>query len=235
MIVIAISAFAEWDIVKKIFPNAKLQKSVYGEWFKQNLEADVIFFHQGWGKIAAAGATQYAIDKWRPELIINLGTCGGFEGSIEKGEIILVEKTIVYDIIEQMGDAAEAIADYTADLDIKWAGDELPYKTRRGLLLSADRDIVKEELKSLKQNYQGIAADWESGAIAWVANKNNTPALILRGVSDTVSEIRAEAYEGDYAFEKGTELVMRKLVDQLPLWVNKWQTRESLGKNRGEL
>ncbi|MBI4639200.1 MAG: hypothetical protein HY731_00795 [Candidatus Tectomicrobia bacterium] len=41
---------------------------------------------------------------------MNLGTCSGFEGRIEKGTIILVERTIVYDIIEQMLDFDESIS-----------------------------------------------------------------------------------------------------------------------------
>ncbi|RPI83169.1 MAG: hypothetical protein EHM41_16570 [Chloroflexi bacterium] len=45
------------------------------------------------GKISAAASTQYIIDRWNPDLLINLGTCGGFEGCIERGAVVLVEKT----------------------------------------------------------------------------------------------------------------------------------------------
>ena len=71
----------------------------YGEWFLRGsiwqMRASipvVIFFQGGWGKIAAAASTQYVIDFWRPDLLVNLGTCGGFAGEIARGEIILVEK-----------------------------------------------------------------------------------------------------------------------------------------------
>lgn len=59
-------------------------------------------------------------------MIVNLGTCGGFRGEIERGEILLVERTIVYDIVEQMTDPEAAIAQYTTDLDLSWLGAELP-------------------------------------------------------------------------------------------------------------
>jgi nucleoside phosphorylase len=45
-----------------------------------NRRADLAFLHGGWGKVAAAGSTQYAIDRWAPARLINLGTCGGFKG-----------------------------------------------------------------------------------------------------------------------------------------------------------
>ena len=48
----------------------------------------IVFFQGGWGKISAAASTQHVIDRWHPALIINLGTCGGFKGHIEKGMFI---------------------------------------------------------------------------------------------------------------------------------------------------
>src|SRR5437667_177930 len=84
-IVIIISANAEWKVVKSLFPNEKYQPTPWGEFFPTEIEnqgkkTPVIFFHEGWGKTAAAGGTQYAIDRWSPEYLINIGTCGGFEG-----------------------------------------------------------------------------------------------------------------------------------------------------------
>jgi nucleoside phosphorylase len=68
----------------------------------------VLFFWGGWGKIAAAGSTQYVIDRWRPQLLVNLGTCGGFDGAIERDMVVLAIKTVVYDIVEQMGHHEDA-------------------------------------------------------------------------------------------------------------------------------
>jgi adenosylhomocysteine nucleosidase len=121
--IVLISANTEWRILRTFFPDEALQPSPLGEWFTLDLLINgqtepVIFFHGGWGKIAAAASTQYVIDRWSPELLVNLGTCGGFAGEIEKGTIILVERTIIYDIIEQMSDYDAAIAHYTIDLDL---------------------------------------------------------------------------------------------------------------------
>ncbi|MBI1929447.1 hypothetical protein HYR99_35035, partial [Candidatus Poribacteria bacterium] len=108
-IVVLISANIEWQVIRTLFPDIEPNPSPLGEWFVVDFDISerkepVLFFHGGWGKIAAAASAQYVIDRWSPALLINLGTCGGFEGRIEKGAIILVERTIVYDIIEQMGD-----------------------------------------------------------------------------------------------------------------------------------
>ncbi|MDI6769042.1 MAG: hypothetical protein QMD04_05140 [Anaerolineales bacterium] len=101
-IVVLISANAEWRAVKSILSPVKIQSTPLGEWFEtfdvrsfdMLRTTPLTFFHGGWGKISAAATTQYAIDHFHPNLLVNLGTCGGFEGRIAPGTVILVTKTI---------------------------------------------------------------------------------------------------------------------------------------------
>lgn len=98
-IIILISANTEWRIINELYKQP-IQVSPLGTWFTVEIPINqvnepVIFFHGGWGKISAAATTQYVIDRWSPELLVNLGTCGGFRGQVEQGTIILVEKTII--------------------------------------------------------------------------------------------------------------------------------------------
>jgi adenosylhomocysteine nucleosidase len=229
-VVVVVSADAEWRAVRSVLPAEPVTSSPYGEFFTHAVDTaagrqQVVVFHGGWGKIAAAGSAQYVIDRWRPELLINLGTCGGFRGAIEKGEILLVERTVVYDIVEQMGDAAEAIAAYTSEIDLGWVGSELPPGVRRGLLVSADRDLLPADIPRLRKAYGAVAGDWESGAIAWVAQRNQIKALILRGVSDLVDSRGGEAYGSPNAFEVGARAVMKRLLQDLPLWLDRFGRR----------
>lgn len=224
-IVVLVSANTEWRVVRNIYAESEAQPSPLGEWFIADLavgeqSTTVLFFHGGWGKIAAAASAQYVIDHCVPELLINLGTCGGFTGKIEKGTIVLAERTIVYDIIEQMTGAAEAIARYSTSLDLSWLGEVYPRKVLRTLLVSGDRDLVVEEIPQLIATYGAVAGDWESGAIAFVAARNNTRCLILRGVTDLVGGNGGEAYDGNlHIFVEGTTTVMRQLLEELPEWI----------------
>ncbi len=219
-IMVIISANAEWSVVKEIYPNLVLQHSPFGEFADFQLSTfNLQLFHGGWGKISAAATTQYVIDHFKPDLLVNLGTCGGFEGRIERGTVILVEKTIVYDILEQMTDGSEEIAFYKTQLDLSWLPRVLPAPVSRGLLVSGDRDILAEDIPMLIEKYGAVAADWESGAIAWTAKKNGIRNLILRGVTDLVSPTGGEAY-GDYElFIQRTREIMKKLLDKLPDWL----------------
>jgi len=213
---VLISANAEWRAAREALSVQEVASTPMGEWFE---EGGVQYFHGGWGKISAAATTQFAIDHFQPDLLVNLGTCGGFTGSIDPGEVILVDRTIVYDIIEQMGDSVEAIEHYSTELNLSWLKQPYPHPVRRGLLVSADRDIVVEDIPRLVKQYGAFAADWESGAIAWVAKKNNVRCLILRGVTDVVGAGGREAYGNIALFHERTKGVMKALIEQLPDWL----------------
>ena len=227
--VVLISANAEWRIVREHFIQNRIRKSPFGEWFTNryidNPEIDkpVIFLHGGWGKVAAAASAQYAINRWNPQLIINIGTCGGFKGVVGKGEILLVQKTIIYDIFEQMGDPGEHIEFYSTEIDTAWLEDVYPIPVRSSLLVSGDRDLFIHDIPQLKTKYGAIAGDWESGAIAWVSGRNRVKCLILRGVTDLVGEDGGEAYEGNInVFYENTQLIMERLIISLPQWLLKF-------------
>lgn len=216
--VIIISAIAEWNAVKEIYPQLEITPSPYGEGARLQLaKHDLQLYHSGWGKIASAGMMQYITDHDKPDVVINLGTCGGFEGLVNQGDIVLVERTFVYDIVELMGDL-NIVEYYASTLDLSWLAEPHPFPTRRGLIASADSDLPPNKIAYLKSK-GAIAGDWESGALAWVANKNNMRLLILRGVSDMVNETEGEAYDDLALFEERAKEIMKKLFEQLPSWI----------------
>lgn len=216
--VVMISAIAEWKAVKEIFPALEITTSPYGDAAVLHHHGfDLMLYHSGWGKIASAGAIQYVIDHDQPDLIVNLGTCGGFEGEIGLHDVVLVERTFIYDIVELMGDL-NIVEYYASTLNLSWLPEPYPHPVRKGILASADSDLPPDKISYLKS--QGaIAGDWESGALAWVANKNAARLLILRGVSDLVNEQAGEAYDNLVLFEERTKDVIRKLFEQLPDWL----------------
>jgi adenosylhomocysteine nucleosidase len=221
--VVLISAHGEWRITLELLQPQNLQKTPFGDWFQHLINGQsVIFMHGGWGKISAAATAQYAIDCWRPDVLINLGTCGGFAGAIEKDAVILVESTLVYDIIEQMGDGDEAIQFMSTQIDLSWLKPPYPQPVLCTRLVSADRDILPADIAMLRERYGGVAADWESGAIAWVAERNGVRLLILRGVSDLVDAASGgEAYGQIEVFHSGTRRVMENLITALPGWLHR--------------
>jgi nucleoside phosphorylase len=133
-----------------------------------------------------------------------------------------VDKTFVYDIVELMGDL-DISTYYASSLDLSWLPEPYPHPVRRGTIASADSDLPPEKIPLLK-SHGAIAADWESAALMWVARKNNARLLILRGVSDLVSEEGGEAYDNIELFNQRAKEIMQQLFEQLPDWLNKIAT-----------
>lgn len=229
MITVLISATTEWNVVKGLLPEMTVQKSPFGEWGYLDPPCGdsvqkVMIFQGGWGKIKAAASTQFVIDRFSADLVINLGTCGGFAGEVKAGQLLLVEKTIVYDIHEKIFDPDEAIDAYSTTLNLDWI-QELPPNVKRSLLVSGDSDLDPALINALKQKYGAIAGDWESGAIAYICGLNTVPCLILRGVSDLVSKEQGEAYAEPEVFLKRTEHIMADLLSSLPIWIEQFKRK----------
>jgi adenosylhomocysteine nucleosidase len=219
-----VCADAEWKVILRRHAPAAVGRSPGGDWI-ETAEGPggrrLILLHTGFGKVRAAAATQYAVDRWHPALLVNLGTCGGFAGDVERGEVVLAARTLLYDVIDRTGSTVTT-QDCEVALDLSWLEEPYPAPVRVGPMLSADRDLEPADIPRLRAAYGGVAADWESAAIAWVAAANHTPALILRGVSDLVSAEGGEAYGQPAVFEAGVERVMDELLRQLPLWLSRW-------------
>ncbi len=216
-VVVLISATAEWKLVVAQLPGAGMHDTPFGSWFVHRFGSeDVVMFHGGYGKISAAGSTQYAIDRWHPDLLVNLGTCGGFGGERAVGDVVLASETYVYDVIELMGDPDEAIEDFHTKLDPALWPPRLADRVIVGTLVSADRDIDPAAPAQLRAKYHASAGDWESGAIAWVAAHNHTRVIILRGVTDLVDAAGGDpTYNAVEVWQRASRTAMATLLSLL--------------------
>jgi adenosylhomocysteine nucleosidase len=212
--VILISANAEWQAVVKHVP-LEVQHSPYGDFAVRALGGEpVVILHGGYGKTSAAGSTQYAIDRWHPRVLVNLGTAGGFAPDAKVGDVVLVTKTTIYDIYEAMGDAAETIADYASPIDTSRWPARLATRVKPGPIVSGDKDLIPAEVAKLHATYQANVGDWESGSIAFVARKNHVPLIILREVTDVLDAEHPSPTTGDLeAWQKQTLIAMATLLD----------------------
>ena len=222
-VLVILSANAEWRAILPAISTLQPGESPYGQVYEQTSNGyGLVWFQGGWGKISAAASAQWGLDHYQPDLIVNLGTCGGFHGHSQCGDILVADELIVYDIYERMGDSQEALDFYTTRLDTARLRDLPGERIRHGRLVSADRDIDPLEVDRLVNHFQAAAADWESGAIAWVAARNAIPCLVLRGVTDLVDGRQGEAYGNLPLFVDRTQAVMDTLVELLPEVLRLW-------------
>ena len=221
--IVLISADFEWNAVVDLIRPAETRSTPFGAaFFSQLGKHTLLMAHSGWGKTATAAACQHLIDLHQPQLILNLGTCGGLEGRAEVGEVLLPEETAMYDIVEGMSAYSEALAYYHTRADLGWLPAKLPPGMRRTRIVSADQDIQPCNVVLIANYFHAPAADWESAAFAWTAAKNKTPWLILRGVSDLVSSERSEAYQNAALWQQRAAQIMARLLALLPWFLDRF-------------
>jgi adenosylhomocysteine nucleosidase len=219
-IAIIVPAEAEWTVVLKYYGMKRKHLRPY-EHFACNIEAKhatahVIFLHSGCGKVSAAAATQYAIDTWHPSLVINIGTCGGMVSALKVGDLILAKRTVIYDICELSGGQKEMIERFTTELAENDRA--IPAYVKRGTLVTGDQDADPDRIEHLRVKYSAIAADWESGAVAYVAYTcNGIQCRILRVVSDMV--VSGDIYGNNQTFADRIEQYLPTLLKKLPDFV----------------
>ena len=145
---------------------------------------DCIIAVSGIGKVSAALTTQVVIDKFLPDFIINVGTCGGTNDSVQTLKYYLVDKCCQFDF--DLREIDPVPLGYIQEYDTVFfpayttAINGLPITT----LASSDR------FSSKKQDVDDINAmgasirDMEGGAIAQVCKSNEIKYVGIKGITD---------------------------------------------------
>jgi len=100
--------------------------------------------------------------------------------------------------------------------------------TRKARIISADQDIDYTSFDLLTKTYQADAADWETGAFAWVAARNHIPWLALRGVSDIVTPQGSETDNGVDLWRSRLDQLMQKILSDLPFYFTEFKSNASM-------
>jgi adenosylhomocysteine nucleosidase len=161
--------------------------------FKGYIEGqEVVVAISGIGKVSAALTTQKIIDTYNPTYILNFGTAGGMNKSVEILKYYLVDKCCQFDfdLRELDGVPLGYIQEYkTAYFPTSTKGLGFMPTTA---LASADRftnDI--NDINSINEIGCSLR-DMEGGAIAQVCVSNNTPLYMIKGVTDVYGSRTAQ-------------------------------------------
>ncbi|WP_010529530.1 5'-methylthioadenosine/S-adenosylhomocysteine nucleosidase [Lentibacillus jeotgali] len=175
------------------------EKVVAGTPFYQGTMAgqDVVLLQSGIGKVNAALATTILLSHFRPDVVINTGSAGGFNKSLEVGDIVISTEVRYHDVDAtafdyEYGQVPKMPAAYQADgrlmnLAEKAAkeGTNAHYVVK-GLIATGDSFMSdSERVAFVMTKFPDLeAAEMEAGAIAQVCYRFETPFVIIRSLSD---------------------------------------------------
>jgi len=215
---IQVSSVQEWSTLKSFFPISHMLATPFGEAFSQIINnIECVFFYGGSSKTKSAASCQFAIDKWKPQRHFVIGTAGGVADNLKELDIVIANKTALYDFINRMGETYEFIpVETVVNIDNSWFDfSKLSGNVSIGFIASADQD-VDFELRTKLKNENILAADWESGAVSIICYINKIPCCIIRGITDIPidASIESSINQGSDYLEN-TPLVMKKIINEI--------------------
>lgn len=217
---IQVSSAQEWLSVAHLMTVNKVILTPFGEAFIHLInKTKCVFFQGGTSKTKSAASCQYAIDRWNPQRHFIIGTAGGVADHLIESDIIIANKTAIYDYVYCMGQPYEFIASETiTKIDNSWIDfSKLPKGTYEGFIATADRD-VDYGTKIKLQSSDVMAADWESGSVAIICQLNNVSCCIIRGITDIPEDSSAKSSNNQgIAYLKNTPLVIEKIINSILL------------------
>ena len=175
--------------IKKLMIDIK-EKNIYEKTFYiGNIEnKEIVLVKCNVGKVNSARVCQMLIDNFDIELVINVGTAGSVDNSLDIGDVVVGTKLVQYDFdvtsfgrklgeIENIGEYIEV------DNDLLSLFDEINIK--KGIIASGDKFIVNSEEKdNIRNIFNALCIEMEGASIAQVCYLDKIPFLVIRSITD---------------------------------------------------
>ena len=175
--------------VKKLMNDIK-EKDIYEKTFYiGNIEErEVALVKSNVGKVNSARVCQILIDKFNTELVINVGTAGSVDNSLEIGDVVIATELVQYDFdvtpfgrklgeIENIGESIK--------VDNKLLNLFDGMNVKKGIIASGDKFIVnREEKDNVRNIFKALCIEMEGASIAQVCYLDKIPFLVIRSITD---------------------------------------------------
>ncbi|PPA71488.1 5'-methylthioadenosine/S-adenosylhomocysteine nucleosidase [Jeotgalibacillus proteolyticus] len=159
-------------------------------------DAEVVLVRSGIGKVNAAMTTTILVERYKPDVIINTGSAGGFDPSLNIGDIVISTEVRHHDVDVtvfgyEYGQVPNLPAAFIAHQTLKEAAERSAEAIENvqavsGLIATGDsfmNDPVRVE--ALRDKFENLQAlEMEAAAIAQVAHQYGIPFVIIRSLSD---------------------------------------------------
>lgn len=182
--IVALKKEAE-DFLEKTQAVEKTAKNGKKIYFGTVNEQNYVLIISGIGKVNAALSTQFLLDNYPIDFIVNFGSVGGLDEKTEILKFYAVNKCCQYDF--DLSGLDNVPVGYIQDYNTVYfypKTDKLSFLPLASLATS-DRFTEKKEDIMTITNLSCDIFDMEGGAIAQVCTSNKVPFYMIKGVTDT--------------------------------------------------
>ena len=168
-------------------------------------DKDVVFVQSGIGKVNAAITATLLIEKFEVNEVIFSGVAGSLDEKLKVGDVVIGRDIIQHDVdatafgykmgqIPQMKEWAfesdKELIEKTGNIS------DFDHHIFYGRILTGDQFVSKKDLKiQLGKDFEALCVDMESGAVAQVCTRLGVKFLIIRSISDSITDESGMEYE----------------------------------------
>jgi adenosylhomocysteine nucleosidase len=219
----------EVSILKQTIENCQEVQKAGCTFFSGQLNGvDVVLLQSGIGKVAAAVGTTILLSEYQPDVVINTGSAGGFDSSLNLGDVVISTEVRHHDADVtafgyEIGQMAQQPAAFLADANLmdvaEKALDQMEDKHAvRGLICTGDAFVCTAERQEfIRKHFPSvIAVEMEASAIAQTCHQFNVPFVVVRAISDVADKEASMSFDEflPLAAKSSSEMVI-KMVELL--------------------
>ncbi len=186
----------------------------------------ILLLVSGIGMVSAASTLTWALTKYSPQNIINIGTAGGLSADSRVGQIVIGNTYInagadATQFNYAPGQVPGQPPVFNANEHLLKLTEELENTTLRfGEMLSSDKFITENTVENLRETFpKALTGDMETQAFAQVAHSWKVPFIAIRGITDLCGLPDDQSVSFHKALAPVAEAVteiMLQLLEKLP-------------------
>ena len=158
----------------------------------------IVLSESGIGKVNAGMMATIMIVKFNVKAIVFSGVAGALDERLTVGDVVIGDKMIQHDMdVREFGlkrgeiprMAVSTFESSKEILDLVSAFELPEHKVYKGTIISGDQFISSKQIKKeLADEFNAMAVDMESSAVAQVCYQLERKCLIIRSISDSVTD-----------------------------------------------
>ena len=184
---------------------------------------EIVLLKSGIGKVNAAMSTTILLQHFKPDAVINTGSAGGFDESLEVGAVVISDEVRHHDVDVtvfgyEMGQVPGLPAAFMSDTKLRKLAEDAvkelgQHQFATGLIATGDsfmNDPVRVE--NVRTHFPHMkASEMEAAAVAQVCHQFDVPFVVIRALSDIAGKESSISFDEflPTAAKHSTEIVLQ--------------------------